>query len=268
MENFINLWYQSGRGPTKSKSKGKTQKKKESTSNVKSKSKSNTHSKKKQGMDEPNPELMKYPSYKREYECRTQHCSKDWIKLSKCGKNVCNTDKIKKTMLAIEKTSVPLNQCIEDNCYKELKNLSQPRGKFNFKKFEKFQNCSTKKCGKENKVFQKEFKKITSKKNPEHKQLPKVGMCLQDKCSKYNVKYQNCKKNNCSKDSNNKSKANKNKASKSKKQPSSKSKNKSKTKINHSNQKMSKKHNSLSSSNKTKKSHVKPNFLNISRVKA
>ena len=28
VENFINLWYQSGRGPTKSKSKGKTQKKK------------------------------------------------------------------------------------------------------------------------------------------------------------------------------------------------------------------------------------------------
>ena len=262
IEDFINLWYQSGKGKSKTKSKGSRQTKKQSTSNVKSKSKSNTHSKKKYIMDEPNPELMKYPSYKREYECKSQRCKKDWVKFNKCGKNVCNTDKIKKTMLGIEKNSAPLNQCIEDNCYRELKNLSQPRGKFNFKKFEKFQNCSTKKCDKETKKFEIDLKKITSKKNPQHKNLVKVGMCLLDKCDKYNVKYQNCKKSNCSKDNSNKSKA-----SKSKKQPSSKSKSKSKTKINHSNQKMSKKHNSLSSSNKTKKSHVKPNFLNISRVK-
>ena len=196
MENLVNLWYQSGKG--ENKSKGKTQKKKQtkSTSTMKSKSNSSkSHRKKKYIMDEPNPELMKYPSYKREYECKTKKCNKEWIKFDKCTKNVCHRDKIKQTMMDIEKNAGPLNQCIEDNCSKELKSLSQPRGKFNFKKFEKFQHCSNKKCSKENKTFQKEIKKLTNKKNIHNsKHLEKIGTCMMNKCNKNNVKYQNCKK--------------------------------------------------------------------------
>ena len=262
MESFINLWYQSGKGVTKSKSKskGKTQKKPQSKSTFATKSKSNPskrHSKKKYVMDEPNPELMKYPSYKREYECKTKKCNKEWIKFDKCTKNVCHRDKIKQTLLEIEKNAVPLNQCIEDNCSKELKSLSQPRGKFNFKKFEKFLNCSNKKCGKENKTFKKEIKKLTTKKNSKNaKHLEKFGMCLIDKCNKDNVKYQNCKKTHCSPKSNTK-----------KRKGKSSSRSKTKTATNYSN-KSSKKQGVLISNTTTKKTHTKPNFLNISRIKA
>lgn len=262
MESFINLWYQSGKGVTKSKSKskGKTQKKPQSKSTSATKSKSNPskrHSKKKYVMDEPNPELMKYPSYKREYECKTKKCNKEWIKFDKCTKNVCHRDKIKQTLLEIEKNAVPLNQCIEDNCSKELKNLSQPRGKFNFKKFEKFLNCSNKKCGKENKTFKKEIKKLTTKKNSKNaKHLEKFGMCLIDKCNKDNVKYQNCKKTHCSPKSNTK-----------KRKGKSSSRSKTKTATNYSN-KSSKKKGISTNNNITKKPHTKPHFLNISRIEA
>lgn len=258
MENLVNLWYQSGKGGTKSK--GKTQKKtpSKSTSTMKSKSNSGkTHRKKKYVMDEPNPELMKYPSYKRDYECKTKKCNKEWIKFDKCTKNVCHRDKFKQTLLEFEKNAIPLNQCIEDNCSKELKSLSQPRGKFNFKKFEKFQNCSNKKCGKENKIFQKEIKKLTIKKNSKKtKHLEKFGTCLMNKCNKDKVKYQNCNKVHCSPKTNTK---------KSKRQSSGKSK--TKTATNYSN-KSSKKQGVLTSNTTTKKTHIKPNFLNISRIKA
>jgi hypothetical protein len=261
IENFVNLWYQSGKGGTKTKSKGKTQKKTQSTSisTTKSNPKHKAHSKKKYVMDEPNTALMKYPSYKREYECKSQKCNKEWVKMDKCSKNVCHIDKIKQITQDIEKNAVPLNQCIEDNCSKELKNLSQPRGKFNLKKFEKFQNCSTNKCGKESKAFQRNFKKLTNKKNSNKaKYLVKVGTCLTDKCGKHSIKYQTCKTNHCSQKKSNKAK-------KSKGQYSSKSK--TKTTSNHS-KKASKKYSPLSSSNITKKTHTKQNFLNISRINA
>ena len=243
MEDLVNLWYQSGKGKNKSKSKGKTLKKSQS------KSKNKTHTKKKYVMDEPIPALMKYPSYKRKYECKIKQCNKDWVKFDKCRKNICGMDKIKQTMQDIEKSAIPLNQCLEDKCNRELKKLSLQKGKLvnlSDKKFEKFINCSTKNCGKESKKVQRDLNK-----NPQYndKEFINVTFCLTDKCDKLNQKYYRCEKTKCSDKTSSKAK-------KSRKQSSGQSKNKTKINIIHSNKKI------------TKKTHTKQNFLNISRIKA
>ena len=98
MTNLTNLWYQSGHGTTKTKFKNKTQKKTQTknSSTIKSKLNPNkTHSKKKYMMNKQDIDLMKYPSNKRKYECKSITRSKKLIKFSKYTKNVCTSKIIK-----------------------------------------------------------------------------------------------------------------------------------------------------------------------------